>query len=150
MNKKKKPLTPMHQPQLKLENTFDNKLSKYFWLCIPIFTILYFYYSTISQGFYQDDEIAQYINMLQFWKDPWVILGNGPKPGYKIITVIPAMFGYNYVLLLNSFVAAVTIYLTYVLIRTYRIGFAVTGALLLATQPLFIELSFRSYSEIFT
>ena len=144
MNKKKK------QPQFKPENTLDDKISKFFWLSIPILTILYFYYSTVSQGFYQDDEIAQYINMLQFWKDPWIILGNGPKPGYKIITVIPALLGYNYVLLFNSFVAAATVYLTHILLKTYRVGFAVTVALLLASQPLFIELSFRSYSEVFT
>ena len=88
--------------------------------------------------------------MLHFWKDPWVILGNGPKPGYKIFTVIPALISYDAVLIFNSFIASVTVYMTYVLIKSYKINYGIFGALLLATQPLYVNLSFRSYSEIFT
>lgn len=129
---------------------FDEAISKYFWLIIPILTVFYFLYKNISVGFYQDDEIGQYINMINFWHDPFAILGNGPKPGYKILMVIPAYFGYDYVLLMNSLIASFTVYMTYVLLKTYKINYAVIGALLLASQPMFLELSFRSYSEIFT
>lgn len=132
------------------ESAFETKYSKYFWLIIPILTILYFSYRKIAVGFYQDDEVAQYINMLNFWQDPWVILGNGPKPGYKIFMVIPALISYDAVLIFNSLVAATTVYMTYVLIRTYKVSYAMIGALLLAAQPLYVDLSFRSYSEIFT
>lgn len=132
------------------ETQFEQKLSKYFWLIIPVLTILYYSYRNIAVGFYQDDEVAQYINMLHFWQDPWAILGNGPKPGYKIFMVLPALISYDAVLIVNSLVAAVTVYMTYVLIRTYKVNYAVIGALLLASQPLFVNLSFRSYSEIFT
>lgn len=132
------------------ESDFEAKYSKYFWLIIPILAILYFSYRKISLGFYQDDEVAQYINMLNFWHDPWVILGNGPKPGYKIFMVLPALISYDAVLIFNSVVAAITVYMTYILIKTYKTGFAFIGALLLATQPLYVDLSFRSYSEIFT
>lgn len=128
----------------------DDLVSKYFWLIIPVLTILYFLYKNVSVGFYQDDEIAQYINMINFWHDPGIILGNFAKPGYKILMVIPAYFGYDYVLMFNALIAASTVYLTYVLLKTYKINYAVIGALLLATQPMFLELSFRSYSEIFT
>ena len=128
----------------------DELVSKYFWLVIPVLTILYFMYKNVSVGFYQDDEIAQYINMINFWHDPAVVLGNFAKPGYKIFLVVPAYFGYNYVLLVNSLISASTVYLTYVLLKTYKINYAAIGALLLATQPMFLELSFRSYSEIFT
>ena len=65
----------------------DDLVSKYFWLVIPVLTILYFVYKNVSVGFYQDDEIAQYINMINFWHDPAVILGNFAKPGYKIFLV---------------------------------------------------------------
>lgn len=132
------------------ESGFETKYSKYFWLIIPILAILYFSYRKIAVGFYQDDEVAQYINMLNFWQDPWVILGNGPKPGYKIFMVIPALISYDAVLIFNSLIAATTVYMTYVLIRTYKVSYAIIGALLLATQPLYVDLSFRSYSEIFT
>ena len=64
------------------ETSFEQKYSRYFWIIIPVLAILYYSYRKISMGFYQDDEVAQYINMLQFWRDPWAILGNGPKPGF--------------------------------------------------------------------
>jgi len=132
------------------ESEFEAKYSRYFWLIIPVLTVLYYSYRHIAVGFYQDDEVAQYINMLNFWHDPWAILGNGPKPGYKIFMVIPALISYDAVLIFNSFIAATTVYMTYVLIRTYKVSYAMIGALLLATQPLYVDLSFRSYSEIFT
>lgn len=132
------------------ESGFEAKYSKYFWLIIPVLAALYYSYRNIAVGFYQDDEVAQYINMLNFWQDPWVILGNGPKPGYKIFMVIPALISYDAVLIFNSLIAATTVYMTYVLIRTYKVSYAFIGALLLATQPLYVDLSFRSYSEIFT
>ena len=132
------------------ETSFEAKYSKYFWLIIPVLAILYYSYRKIAVGFYQDDEVAQYINMVNFWADPWVILGNGPKPGYKIFMVIPALISYDAVLIFNSLIAAVTVYLTYILIRTYKVSYAIIGALLLASQPLYVDLSFRSYSEIFT
>src|SRR4030095_2346277 len=132
------------------ETGFETKYSRYFWIAIPILTLIYYSYRKVAVGFYQDDEVAQYINMLQFWHDPWVILGNGPKPGYKIFMVIPALFSYDAVLIFNSFIAALTVYLTYLMIKSYNVGYAFVGALLLATQPLFVDLSFRSYSEVFT
>src|SRR5690606_26719576 len=79
-----------------------------------------------------------------------VILGNMPKPGYKIFMVIPALFGYDVVLTVNSFIASLTVFFTYKLIKAYKLNYAFVGALLLAFQPLFFDLSFRSYSEIFT
>ncbi|HEY3251680.1 MAG TPA: hypothetical protein VGK25_11230, partial [Ignavibacteria bacterium] len=132
------------------ETGFESKYSRYLWIAIPLLTIIYYSYRKVAIGFYQDDEVAQYINMLQFWHDPWVILGNGPKPGYKIFMVIPALISYDAVLIFNSFIAALTVYMTYILIKSYNIGYAFVGALLLASQPLFVDLSFRSYSEIFT
>lgn len=123
---------------------------KYIWLVIPILTIVYFITSKYSVGFYQDDEIAQYINMLEFWHDPALILGNAPKPGYKIFMVLPALISYDTVLIVNSLIASLTVFFTYHLIKTYKVNYAFFGALILALQPLFFDLSFRSYPEIFT
>jgi hypothetical protein len=125
-------------------------IEKYFWVIIPILTIVYFYFSKISPGFYQDDEIAHFVNAKKFWIDPSIILGNWPKPGYKIFLVIPSLFGYNGVIFFNSFISAVTVFLTYKVIKLYKVEYAFFGALILAFQPLFVDLSFRSYAEIFT
>lgn len=128
----------------------NSVLEKFFWLVIPLLTALYFLSSKYSVGFYQDDEVGQYINMIKFWSDPFAILGNSPKPGYKIFLVIPSLFGYESVLLVNSFIASLSVYFTYVLLKVYNIRYAFFGALLLSVQPLFFDLSFRSYAEIFT
>lgn len=125
-------------------------IEKYFWFVIPVFALIYYFSSKYSLGFYQDDEIAQYLNMIEFWTNPSVILGNNPKPGWKIFTVIPALISYDAVLIFNSFIASLTVYFTYRLIKLYEIPYAFFGALLLGIQPLFFDLSFRSYSEIFT
>ena len=151
MNKtsKKKPLSKKPKVEEKVTD-LNNVIEKYFWWIIPVLTIVYFISSRYSVGFYQDDEIAQYLNMLQFWNDPWVILGNNPKPGYKIFMVLPALISYETVLIVNSLIASLTVYMTYLLIKAYKINYAYFGALILASQPLFFDLSFRSYSEIFT
>ncbi|MDQ3021122.1 MAG: hypothetical protein M3R36_11215 [Bacteroidota bacterium] len=128
----------------------DVAVDKYFWLVIPVFAIIYYISSKYSTGFYQDDEIGQYINMIQFWTDPFAILGNSPKPGYKIFMVVPSMFGYETVLAFNSIIASLTVYFTYILLKVYKIKYAFFGALMLSVQPLFFDLSFRSYAEIFT
>lgn len=145
-----KTATKKVQPVIKNVKTIDEYIGKYFWILIPVLAVIYFISSKYSQGFYQDDEISQYLNMLQFWRDPSVILGNNPKPGYKIFMVVPALFGYDVVLFINSLFASLAVYFTYRLLRIYEVNYAYFGALLLATQPLFFDLSFRSYSEIFT
>lgn len=128
----------------------DAVVSRYFWLVIPVLALIYYLSSKFSPGFYQDDEIGHFINMKEFWNDPFVILGNWPKPGYKLFMVIPSLFGYETVLFFNALIASLTVYLTYVLIKAYDVKYAYFGALMLALQPLFFDLSFRSYAEIFT
>jgi hypothetical protein len=145
-----KTATKKVQPAIKNVKTIDEYVNKYFWVIVPILAVIYFISSRYSPGFYQDDEIAQYINMLDFWKNPWAILGNAPKPGYKIIMVLPALFGYDFVLFVNSLIASLTVFLTYRLLKLYELNYAYFGALLLASQPTFFDISFRSYPEIFT
>lgn len=128
----------------------DAFIDKYFWLVIPVLAVIYYLSSKYSPGFYQDDEIGHFINMKEFWNDPFIILGNWPKPGYKVFMVVPSLFGYQTVLFFNALIASVTVYVTYLLIKSYDLPYAFFGALMLAVQPLFFDLSFRSYAEIFT
>ncbi|MBS1492438.1 MAG: hypothetical protein JST55_02945 [Bacteroidetes bacterium] len=128
----------------------DKIFEKYFWLIIPILAVIYFIVSKSSTGFYQDDEMGHYLNMRDFWTHPGAILGNWPKTGYKLVMVIPSLMGYQGVLFFNSLIASVTVFMTYVLLKEYKIKYAFFGALLLALQPLYFDLSFRSYAEIFS
>ena len=150
MAKLRKPIPSVELKSNKAALDIDEKVKIYFWLVIPVLALIYYISSKYSLGFYQDDEIAQYLNMIDFWSNPAVILGNNPKPGWKIFMVIPALISYDAVLIFNSFVASITVFLTFQLLRIYKIPYAFFGALLLAVQPLFFDLSFRSYSEIFS
>jgi len=136
--------------KIEASNSIEKYFDNYFWLIIPVLTLIYFLTSKISVGFYQDDEIAQYLNAIKFKVDYFSILGNNPKPGWKIFLVIPAMINYDSVLIFNSLIAALTVFFTFKLLKEYDIKYAFFGANLLAIQPLFFDLSFRSYSEIFT
>lgn len=145
--------TTSQKPAVKTVNKaadLDKILEKYFWLVIPLFAFIYFIVSKSSTGFYQDDEMGHYLNMRDFWSHPGVILGNWPKTGYKLVMVLPSLMGYQGVLFFNSLIASCTVYMTYVLLREYKIKYAFFGALILALQPLYFDLSFRSYAEIFS
>ena len=135
---------------VKQESFIEEKIDNYFWLVIPVLTLIYYWISDISIGFYQDDEIAQYLNAIKFNVDPFAILGNNPKPGWKIFLILPALLNYKAVLIFNSFVAALAVFFTFKVLKEYQLKYAFFGALLLALQPLFFDLSFRTYSEIFT
>jgi hypothetical protein len=126
----------------------DELIGKYFWLIIPILVLLYYWFSTGSTGFYQDDEIGHYRNIRQFWGDPFSIMGNQPKPGWKILMVIPGLFGFTGVLLAHCLVAALTVFATFKLGKALHLKNSSIGAILLGVQPLYLQLAFRSYSEI--
>ena len=128
----------------------DKDYSKYYWVIIPALVIIYFAYSYFSNGFYQDDEVAHYINMRDFWSNPWIIMSNWGKPGWKIFLVIPSLFGYKFVLLVNSVITALTAYFTILLAKELKLKNALLAGILFAFQPLVLQLSFRSYAEIFT
>ncbi len=126
----------------------DVFVDKYIWLLVPVLALLYYWFSSGSTGFYQDDEIGHYRNIRQFWGDPFSIMGNQPKPGWKILMVVPGLFGFTGVALAHCLVAALTVVFTYKLGRTMKMKNSSIAAILLAVQPLYLQLSFRSYSEI--
>jgi hypothetical protein len=133
-----------------VELNADKDYSKYYWIVIPVLTIIYFSYSFFSNGFYQDDEIAHFINMRDFWSDPWIIMSNWGKPGWKIFMVIPSLFGYKFILLFNALITSLTAYFTILLAKELKIKNSILAGIFFAFQPLVLQLSFRSYAEIFT
>lgn len=132
------------------EFDLDVKYFKYYWLIIPFLTIIYFIFSFFSDGFYQDDEVAHYINMRDFWSEPWIIMSNWGKPGWKILFVIPSLLGYKSIQFLNSLVTAIAAYSVILLSRQLKLRNALIAGILFGLQPLVLQLSFRSYAEIFT
>ena len=91
----------------KLQNfDVDKEFFSYSWLLIPCLTVIYFIYSFYSTGFYQDDEVGHFMNMRDFWSNPFVIMSNWGKPGWKIFLVLPSLVGYKGVLFFNSLIKA--------------------------------------------
>lgn len=126
----------------------DEFTDRYIWLLFPLLILLYFWFSAGSTGFYQDDEIGHYRNIRQFWGDPFSIMGNQPKPGWKILLVLPGLFGFTGVALAHCAIAALTVVMTYKLGRAMKMKNATMAAVFLAAQPLYLQISFRAYSEI--
>ena len=112
--------------------------------------VAYFIFSRFSQGFYQHDEAAHFVNMKGFWHDPFSVLGNWAKPGYKLIYAIPSLFGEQVVVFVNCLFAAFTSFFVYKILKQIKSEYAILGFVLLAIQPFWIQLSFRNYSEIIT
>ena len=108
---------------------------------------LYFAYSFLSDGFYQHDEAAHFLNMRTFWHDPNAVLGNWAKPGYKLLYALPALFGATAVTLTNCLVAAFCCFFAYRLAEEVGCRSPLFAFALLAVQPFWLQLSFRNYSE---
>lgn len=128
----------------------DRDYSKYYWLIIPLLVLIYYIYSRYSNGFYQDDEVAHFINMRDFWSDPFIIMSNWGKPGWKIFMVLPSLLGYDFVVIFNSIITAATAYFTVLLAKELKLKNSILAGVLFAFQPHLLQLAFRSYAEVFT
>src|SRR5690606_26220360 len=109
---------------------------------------VYYIFSFFSDGFYQHDEAAHYISMRSFWYQPDIILGNWAKPGYKLFYVIPSLSDPYAVTMLNCLFSAFTAYFVYKIAKELKLNNALMAFVLMASQPLWIQLVFRNYSEI--
>lgn len=110
----------------------------------------YAVYSFFSDGFYQHDEAAHFLNMHGFWYNPNSILGNWAKPGYKLIFAPVSLLGIHALVFVNSLVAALSCYMAYKLAETVGSKIPVLAVIMLALQPFWVQLSFRNYSEPIT
>lgn len=111
-------------------------------------TLFYFLYAQKTQGFYQQDEAGHFLSMLNFWYDPKLIMGNWAKPGYKIMYVLTALGGKNAVAFQNCLFAAFSGFFAFKAAKALKAEVPILAFILLVTQPLWISLSFRNYSEI--
>jgi hypothetical protein len=110
----------------------------------------YHWFGARSPGFYQHDEVAHYLNMVEFWYDPRNIVTLWAKPGFKIFYVLPAKLGEWAVTLLTTLLAAGSGFIAYLIAREYKLRFALAAVLLCGLQPFFYQTGFRNYSEFLT
>ncbi|MCU0392129.1 MAG: DUF2029 domain-containing protein [Thermoflexibacter sp.] len=111
---------------------------------------LYFLYSRSANGFYQQDEAAHFVSMKGFWHNPNSVLSNWAKPGYKILYALPSLLGVDFVIFINCLVSAFTCFFAYKIAKLLDSKIPILAFVLTATQPLWINLAFRNYSELIT
>lgn len=134
----------MHIALCKKDNMFKRFDIRLLWILIPI---IYLIYSRISTGVYQHDEAGHFINMLTFWHDPSCIIGSWHKFGYKLFFVFPALLGFKFVTVVNCLIATLVCYLSYKLAIIVKCSKPYLAPMFLAIQPIWLEISFRCYSE---
>ena len=139
-------MSKKHTAELLFPNLSISPVQLY--LLTGITAIAYIVFSFFSDGFYQHDEAAHFINMRTFWYNPEIILGNWAKPGYKLIYVVPSLAGPFAVLSLNAIFSALTAFFTYKIAEKLSFKMPLVAFVLMASQPLWIQLSFRNYSEV--
>jgi hypothetical protein len=145
MSNRKKNSSSESQPKLDFQLTVKQALA-----LSGALSLLYFAYSFISDGFYQDDEVAHYQNMRLFWQQPEVILGNWAKPGFKIVYVVPALLGHQAVVFLNALITGLMAFTGWRISKELHLKHADLTLALCGFQPLLFQLSFRTYSELLT
>ncbi|MCI0708466.1 MAG: hypothetical protein L0Y80_13390 [Ignavibacteriae bacterium] len=121
---------------------------RYYVLTAFAFAGIYFGLSYLSDGFFQDDEIEHFFTAYEFWDNPLSIVTSWSRPGFKIFYVLPALFGIKGMHFAASFIAGGTAYLASLLAREYGVKNRVLALVLCGFQPLFYQLSFRTYAEI--
>ncbi|MGM0641823.1 MAG: hypothetical protein ACQESN_10415 [Thermotogota bacterium] len=101
----------------------------------------------MSEGFYQHDEAGHFNAMKAFWKNPHLILGTWQKTGFKLLYVVPALLGKTFMTIINSIVAALSAFLTYKIVKNYGSRYGILAFFLIALQPMWLQISFRTYAE---
>jgi len=143
------PITPNPIAQVKTDAPFAPTPPWVWGLATAVFVLFYFFWSTKSNGFYQQDEAGHFVGMLDFWYNPGSILGNWAKFGYKLLYVVPAKLGgATLVTLLNCLFAAGAALFMGLALQAQKSKYALAAFFITALQPLWISLSFRNYSEI--
>jgi hypothetical protein len=126
----------------------DEFLGKYFFLIIPILIIFYYFFGAQSTGFYGDDEIGYAMYMKRIFSDPFSILGNWNKPGYRIFFALPSLLGNNFLVLSHIFLTAIIPIGIYYLGKLLKIKNSSVIAILFSFQPFIVQFSFRCYAEM--
>jgi hypothetical protein len=139
------PALPAGKPVMNEAFTLTNP---WLWTATAVLAVVYFGYATASNGFYQQDEAAHFLSMRGFWYAPNSVLSNWAKPGYKLLYALPALGGSGVVTVVNCLVAALAAWLAYKIAEQLGSQLPVLAFAAAALQPLWVNLSFRNYSEI--
>ncbi|MFO0972580.1 MAG: hypothetical protein U1A27_03945 [Phycisphaerae bacterium] len=101
----------------------------------------------VSAGCHQFDDVTRYLVARWAWSDPRHLLGDWAHPGFMILYVLPARFGWHAARALSALLTGATGWLAFSIARELRIGSAWLAALATWVQPLVFILSLTTLSE---
>ncbi|MCB0401909.1 MAG: DUF2029 domain-containing protein [Flavobacteriales bacterium] len=114
-----------------------------------LLAVVYFIFSSFSDGFYMHDEVSNFINAQNIWYDGFLdIVGANMKGGYRILYAIPSLGGFTFMKFFNSLTAAFTVYFSYKILEKIGSRHKLLIFFVLGLQPLWFMLSFRNYTEL--
>jgi hypothetical protein len=138
------------KPKKKNSFNLNDINNKNLWLLGGVLAIVYFIFSTFSDGFYMHDEPMFYIYGNDFWSNPKAELLRFQKLGYVLFLSIPSLAGFTFLHFFNSVFSAITVIYSYKIINKIGGKNSFLIFFLLGIQPLWFMLSFRNYSEFLT
>jgi len=150
MAKKSKHKEQVLETKKEVENksfSLNNLNNTYLWGGAIVLAIVYFIFSTFSDGFYMHDEPMFYMYAKDFLKDPISAFRGFQRIGYVTFLVLPALGGFTFLNIFNSVLASITVLYSYKIIRKLKGNNSFLIFFLLGLQPLWFMLSFRNYSE---
>ncbi len=152
MSKKKQPKKQgaSQKEQPKVDKPVEKEISNKLILGLTfVLAVIYFIFSTFSDGFYMHDEVGNFINARNLWYDDIInIIGANKKGGYRVLYALPALGGFAFMKFFNSLVAAFTVYFSYKVLEKLGSKHKLLIFFVLSIQPLWFMLSFRNYSEL--
>lgn len=125
-------------------NEMNNKT---LFLFTGLLVLIYYVFSTFSDGFYMHDEPMFYIYANEFWIVPKKYLLAFQKLGYVLFLSLPSLLGFSFLAFFNSLVSGLTVMYAYKILVKLRSKNSFLIFLLLGLQPLWFMLAFRNFSE---
>ncbi|MBL4668845.1 MAG: hypothetical protein JKY30_06230 [Flavobacteriales bacterium] len=150
MAKKGKKETQVVDSQKEVKNgsfSLNNLSNLYLWLFTLILAIVYFTFSTFSDGFYMHDEPMYYVYAKDFFKDPISAFKGFQRIAYVIFLALPSFGGFTFLNFFNSVLGAISVMYSYKIIQKLGGKNSFLIFLFLGLQPLWFMLVFRNLSE---
>ena len=149
-SKIKKGIKADNEPISKVDHhkfSLNNLSNAYLYTITGVLAIIYFIFSTFSDGFYMHDEPMFYMYAKDFLKDPITSFRGFQRIGYVLFLSLPSLGGFTFLNFFNSVLGAVTVMYSYKIIRKLGGGSSFLVFFIMGLQPLWFMLVFRNLSE---
>ena len=129
------------------EFSINNLNNTTLWIITLLLAVVYFVFSTFSDGFYMHDEPGFYMYAKDFLNDPIKAFKGFQRIGYVAFLALPSIGGFTFLHVFNSIFSSIIVLYSYKIIRKLGGGNSFLIFVLLGLQPLWFMLAFRNFSE---